>query len=289
MPRFTLAISLIATISLLIFGSLVSHCSVSLGQGKGGEVISKPTPSLKPSTKKPIETTRSSARAFQPQNPQIELVRIPPGSFMMGSNNSSSVQSPVHQVTIDYSFYIGKFEVTQAQWQSVMGNNPSRFRGCGRCPVEQISWADAKAFLRRLNQMNDGNTYRLPTEAEWEYACRAGTKTEFLFGDSPSEEQAKLFGNYNRQKTMPIGSFEPNAFGLFDMTGNVSEWCEDQWHDSYKGAPNDGGAWIDSGTSKVRVHRGGSWELTVFSMSSASRSANDTRAATIGFRVVAVR
>ena len=223
----------------------------------------------------------------------------------MGSTNGGADEKPVHQVTISYSFYMGKYEVTQAQWQSVMGSNPSYFKDCGNCPVEQVSWDDAQAFIRKLNQMNDGYAYRLPTEAEWEYACRAGTTTEFAFGDSLSSDQANFDGNYPyggaaklqsgagvyRQKTTPVGSFQPNAFGLFDMHGNVLEWCEDWYHETYYGAPTDGSAWLSGGEQKYRVLRGGSWYGNATYLRSAYRNwyYPGSRFDPYGFRVVAVR
>jgi len=233
----------------------------------------------------------------------IEMVWIPPGKFLMGSTNGSNVdghhdEQPVHQVTINYSFYMGKCEVTQAQWQSVMKNNPSDFEDCANCPVEQVSWEDAQGFIRTLNLMNDGYIYRLPTEAEWEYACRAATTTDFSFGSSLGSTQANIDGQYPyggapkgvyRSKTTPVGSFQPNAFGLFDMHGNVLEWCEDLYHDSYDDAPSDGSAWL-SGEQTERVLRGGSWDAYAFISRSAARfhKGGDKHNFSTGFRVVAV-
>src|SRR5205085_11701074 len=185
-------------------------------------------------------TTSAARPGGRPQQMQsragVEFVWILAGSFMMGSENGDSDEKPAHRVTISEGFYMGKYEVTQAQWQAVMGNNPSNFKGCDNCPVEQVSWDDAVSFIAKLNAQNDGYTYRLPTEAEWEYACRAGTTTAFAFGDSLSSEQANFDGDYPyggapkgvyRQKTTSVGRFQPNAWGLYDMHGNVWEWCED--------------------------------------------------------------
>jgi formylglycine-generating enzyme required for sulfatase activity len=227
----------------------------------------------------------------------IEFVLIPPGSFMMGSNDDPN-KKPVHQVTVSNGFYMGRYELTQAQWQAQMGNNPSLFKDCGNCPVENVSWNDAQEFIEKLNQTNDGYTYRLPTEAEWEYACRAGTTTAFAFGDSLSSDQANFDGNYPyggagkgvyRQKTTAVGSFQPNAWGLYDMHGNAWEWCQDWYHDSYNGAPADGSAWLSGGEQKYRVLRGGSWDSSSVALGSAYR-VRDTpgNRSHYGFRIVAL-
>lgn len=206
------------------------------------------------------------------------MVQITAGTFIMGSPDrvGDNEEHPQHQVTVR-SFYMGKYEVTQAQYQAVMGTNPSHFKG-DNLPIENLSWNDAVEFCRKLSQMT-GREYRLPSEAEWEYACRAGTTTAFAFGDSLSSKQANFDGKYPfggaaegvyRQKTTPVGSFQPNAWGLYDMHGNVWEWCEDVWHHNYNEAPTDGSAW-ESGDSILRVVRGGSWYHSAQSLRSASR------------------
>ncbi len=199
----------------------------------------------------------------------------------MGSNNGLSNEQPVHRVTIVQGFLIGKYAVTQGQWQALMHSNPSYFTGDENLPVETVSWDSAQQYINRLNEMNDGYRYRLPTEAEWEYACRAGTTTEFAFGSSLSSDQANFFdGEAYRRSTTPVGRFAPNAFGLFDMHGNVLEWCEDWFHKSYEGAPSDGSAWLSggelvpvggSGLGKFRVMRGGLWHSYVTELRSAHR------------------
>jgi formylglycine-generating enzyme required for sulfatase activity len=238
----------------------------------------------------------------------IELVYVPPGSFMMGSDTEESDEKPVHRVSIGNGFYMGKYEITQAEWQTVMGNNPSYFKGCDKCPVEQVSREDANAFIERLNAQNDGFTYRLPTEAEWEYACRAGTTTAFAFGDSISSDQANFDGNFPygkaakgiyRRKTIPVGTFQPNAFGLYDMHGNVWEWCQDEYHDNYNGAPTDGSAWVSDRTRVFWLSRGGDWYYHGRNLRSANRQFNGVEHArdyfgyspteSIGLRIVAVR
>ncbi|MGH9847208.1 MAG: SUMF1/EgtB/PvdO family nonheme iron enzyme, partial [Blastocatellia bacterium] len=229
---------------------------------------------------------------------KLEMIRVPAGSFQMGSPENeperASDEGPQHRVTVS-GFSIGKFEVTQAQWKAVMGSNPSNFKG-DNLPVENVSWNDAKEFCRKLSQLT-GKQYRLPTEAEWEYAARAGTTTPFAFGSSLSSQQANFDGNspyggaakgVYRQKTMPVGSFAANAFQLHDMHGNVWEWCEDVWHENYNGAPSDGSSWLSGGDSSSRVLRGGSWYNDGWLCRSAvrGRGGPGDRNGNIGFRVV---
>jgi len=200
----------------------------------------------------------------------LEMVEVPGGAFMMGSPASekdrSNDEGPQHRVTVP-TFFMGRFEVTQAQWRAVMGGEPSNFKG-DNLPVESVSWNDAKDFCARLKQRT-GKAYRLPSEAEWEYAARAGTTTPFAFGETITPQIVNYNGAYPyasapkgeyREKTVPVGSLGvANAFGLSDLHGNVWEWCEDVWHPNYNGAPDDGRAWITGGDQNYRVLRGGSW------------------------------
>jgi len=187
--------------------------------------------------------------------------------------------------------------VTQAQYEAVIGGNPSRLKGANR-PVETVSWNDAVEFCQKLSAKTK-RQFRLPSEAEWEYACRAGTTTPFYFGDTISTAQANYDGNQiygsgekgeYRQKTTDVGSFPPNAFGLYDMHGNVWEWCLDHYHASYEGAPTDGSAWIDKNAKEgaTRVRRGGSWDFPPVACRSACRFYYNPRATDyfIGFRIV---
>jgi formylglycine-generating enzyme required for sulfatase activity len=222
-----------------------------------------------------------------------EMVVIPPGQFRMGDLSGDGVDSlsgdgeanekPAHDVRINYSMAVGMFEVTQAQWQALMGNNPSRFRSVSR-PVESVSWNSIKIFLDRLS-IKSSKEYRLLSEAEWEYVARAGTTTTFSTGDEIASFQANFYGS--RGKTVRVGNFRPNAFGLYDVHGNVAEWVEDCWHHDYEGAPSDGSPWTDGGDCRDRVNRGGSWALNNKYLRSADREANGTRfwRNYIGFRV----
>jgi formylglycine-generating enzyme required for sulfatase activity len=200
-----------------------------------------------------------------------EMVELPTGSFDMGSDSGEADEKPVHRVTIAKPFAIGKTEVTQAQWHAVMGNDPSYFTACGdACPVEQVSWNDAQAFIQKLNAKT-GKQYRLPTEAEWEYACRAGNQQEYCGSDIADSVSWNSFnsGSFFFNTPHPVATKHANAFGLYDMSGNVWEWVEDNYHDNYSGAPADGSAW-EGGS--MHVLRGGSWGYDQKYSRAASRS-----------------
>jgi formylglycine-generating enzyme required for sulfatase activity len=226
----------------------------------------------------------------------LEMVLIPGGTFVMGSPKSEAgrdiSESPQHQVIVP-AFYMGKYPITQEQYQAVMGNDSSFFKGAKR-PVEQVSWHDSVEFCQRISQKT-GKTYCLPSEAQWEYSCRAGTTTHFYFGETVTPDLANYNGNYPyasvpkgiyRQETTDVGSFPPNAFGLYDMHGTVWEWCSDRWHYNYSGAPSDGSSW-EAGTDDNRVLRGGSWGNYSVNCRSASRNRNaaDLSSKYTGFRV----
>ena len=228
----------------------------------------------------------------------LDLAAIPGGSFLMGSPDNEAkrrkTESPQHQVSVP-PFLLGKYPVTQAQWEAVMGNNPSSFKGKDR-PVERVSWNDAQEFCQKLSQKT-GKDYRLPSEAEWEYACRAGTETPFYFGETITTDLVNFNGvstygsgpkGQYRVQTTEVSIFPPNAFGLYDMHGNVWEWCQDQWHGSYKGAPIDGSAWISENDNYSRIIRGGCWYSGPRFCRSASRrpSYPGYRLDYVGFRVV---
>jgi formylglycine-generating enzyme required for sulfatase activity len=246
-------------------------------------------------------------------------VRIPAGSFLMGSNpgernrrsSEGDEQGDKHSVTIANDFYIGETEVTQAQWEALMNSNPANSYGVGNDhPVYYVSWNDIKGtngFLDTLDANTAYSGFRLPTEAEWEYACRAGTNTRFYFGDADSascDDQdddcaAELLGgtmsdymwyygnNNDPYGSKPVGTLTANQFGLFDMHGNLWEWCEDYWHGNYVGAPTNGSAWISPVTS-YRVVRGADWGDSAGPCRSAVRSWGglDGTGRAVGFRVV---
>ncbi len=225
----------------------------------------------------------------------MEFVEIPAGEFDMGSPSNEAdryaFEGPVHHVKISNEFYIGKYEVTQKQWRDVMGNSPSKFKG-DDLPVERVSWNDVQEFIKKLNEKEGGNKYRLPTDAEWEYAARAGTTTRYSFGDDDSIFGSKL-GDYawynanSEDKTHIVGQKKPNPWGLYDMYGNVWEWVQDNWHGNYNGAPTDGSAW-KGGDDSDRVFRGCSWNDLARSCRSAFRARYDAVGLDIklGFRLL---
>ena len=238
----------------------------------------------------------------------LDMVQIPAGSFLMGSPEDEleryDSEGPQREVTVP-TFFMGKYPVTQAQWKAVaalpqvdrkLDSDPSNFKGKNR-PVEQVSWYDAMKFCARLSQQT-GREYRLPSEAEWEYACRAGTTTPFYFGETITTDLSNYHGlvSYGRgpkgiyrKETTEVGSFDAaNDFGLYDMHGNVWEWCLDHWHDNYEGAPVDGASWLDSHEAAFRLLRGGSWLDFPGYCHSAYRSGNRPaiRDYNYGFRVV---
>ena len=219
---------------------------------------------LAKSLSKPMEAKIELGKGLK-----LEMVLIPAGKFMMGDPGKD------HEVTLTNPFYMGKYEVTQDQWQAVMGSNPSDTRGA-RLPLRIVSWNDCHEFIKKVNARTNGG-YRLPTEAEWEYACRAGTTTAYSFGDNITKSDA----NFDAQNTKPVGSYKPNAFGLYDMHGNVGEWCEDLFAGYLAGAVTDPKG---PAVGKTRVVRGGSYHLNASSGLSSMRShAHPTNSS--GFRL----
>ena len=220
----------------------------------------------------------------------FKMVYIPAGEFTMGSPDNekdrSAIEGPQHRVTITPPFYMGMYEVTQAQWQAVMGSNPSSFKG-GNLPVESVSWNDCQEFIKKLNTLGQG-IFRLPTEAEWEYACRAGTVTRFYWGDDNDYSQIGQYAWYSSNsgsQTHEVGKKLPNAWGLFDMSGNVWEWCQDWYSDYTSDRQTDPQG---PSTGSYKVFRGGSWGNDPGYCSSAHRNSNnpDYRGNSVGFRVV---
>jgi formylglycine-generating enzyme required for sulfatase activity len=217
---------------------------------------------------------------------RLEMVYIPGGRFLMGSPDDekgrNDDEGPQHTVTIA-PFYMSKYPITQSQYQAVMGENPSKFQGQNR-PVERVSWSDAVMFSERLSQKT-GKVYHLPSEAQWEYACRAGTTSPFYFGDTITTQLANYRGHsaygaepkgVYRKETTEVGIFPPNGFGLYDMHGNVWEWVADSWHDNYKGAPSDGGVWAEGEDQPNCPVRGGSLYRTPEECRCANRLKHST-------------
>ncbi|MGD1904283.1 MAG: formylglycine-generating enzyme family protein [Geitlerinemataceae cyanobacterium] len=281
--------------------------------------LSKPLPEGWRVRRKP--GTGRRYREVLAEGVELVMVEIPAGEFWMGSAEGEpgayEDEQPRHRVSLE-RFFLGQMAVTQAQWQAVAGYpqietelkaDPSRFKG-GNRPVERVSWEEAREFCQRLS-VRTGKDYRLPSEAQWEYGCRAGTETPFHFGDFLTDELAnyratEVFngspeGKY-RKETVEVGSFAPNAWGLHEMHGNVWEWCADDWHRSYDGAPTDGNAWLNENRTKTteedetenstknKVLRGGSWNDFPRICRSAIRG-NVSRAdrdGYLGFRVCCV-
>ena len=230
------------------------------------------------------EQTKAAAEAAENATTEMEFVWIPAGEFRMGSTSreADDDEQPLTQVRISRGYYLGKHEVTQGQWQAVMGSNPSRFDECGPdCPVEGVSWDEVQEFIRRLNAQAGGQRYRLPTEAEWEYAARAGTR-----GDRYGNLDAIAWYEDNSgDSTHPVGQKAPNAWGLHDMMGNVEEWVAD-WYGVYPG-----GSMTDPrgpGSGRVRVNRGGSWLDEAEQCRATGRSINSPgfRIFFLGFRLL---
>ena len=225
------------------------------------------------------------------------MIVVPAGKFIMGSPESEpdriASEGPPHEVTITKPFAVSKFEVTFEEWDACVAAGacprvPDHW-GRGTMPVINVSWNDAKQYVGWLSQLT-GADYRLLTEAEWEYAARAGAKTRYSWGDQPSAGDANCDGcgsKWDLQQTSPVGSFKPNEFGLYDMHGNVWEWVEDSWHENYDVAPTDGSAWLRGGDPNYRIVRGGSWRNESEHVRAAARFQRNAnvRFDTLGFRV----
>ncbi len=259
-----------------------------------------------------VTTTRTTANRKEIKNSVgMEFVLIPKGTFTMGGSlydkEYDDTEGPQRKVTLNYDFYLGKYEVTQKQWKAVMGDNPSEFPECGEnCPVENINWNEASEFIKRMNAKNDGYVYRLPSEAEWEYAARAGTTTQFYWGEDLNytkmceyanvpDRSALAFNadwkvagcNDGYKTTAPVGKFLPNNFGVYDMSGNIWEWVEDIDSPNYNGLPTDGSANLTKGDTSLRVLRGGSWGFRPWDLRLTDRTGVTTEfeSYVTGFRV----
>ncbi len=200
---------------------------------------------------------------------QIEMVQLRGGTFQMGSNDGDYDERPLHKVSLR-PFSIGRYEVTQRQWKDVMGDNPSYFDDCADCPVDSVSWIDIQHFITKLNQLT-AKQFRLPSEAEWEYACRSGDDEAYCGGSD--ETQVSWYLENSGGRSQPVGRLASNAFGLHDMSGNAYEWVEDCWHGGYGEAPTNGQAWSD-GDCQRRVLRGGAWYYASKYSAATYRNAN---------------
>jgi formylglycine-generating enzyme required for sulfatase activity len=222
---------------------------------------------------------------------RIEFVKIPPGRFQMGSVNELpfALETPVHDALIAHNFFVSGFLITQEQYEIVTGANPARFRHEKNLPVENVTWFEAKNFCRKLSEIS-GKMIRLPSETEWEYFARAGSTTEFFFGDDDSVLPEYAWFELNgEERTHPVGLKKPNHWGLFDVAGNVWEWCEDVWQNDYTDFPADGSANTRNyDKQRRRATRGGSFAMNAFRCRSSYRSFdwNDTATDKLGFRVV---
>lgn len=221
---------------------------------------------------------------------KVKMTPIPGGTFLMGCNFPTDedcdpvLEHPQHQVTLA-PFFLGATEVTQEDWQAVTGNNPSTFAGCAECPVETVSWDHVQDFIDTLNKLS-GYDYYLPSEAQWEYAARAGNTT-VVFAGGNTLGLVGWFGTPTGG-TQPVAGLDPNDWFLFDMSGNVYEWCEDDYHGHYNGAPTDGSAWVDASPGSIKVVRGGAWSSPDLDCRLSARTwsvPKNTESNILGFRV----
>jgi formylglycine-generating enzyme required for sulfatase activity len=278
---------------------LVLLCLAGLGFADPGAVAQRMT--MDPSV---LAVEQKKAKAANPGSDLKEcahgcpvMIVVPAGKFLMGSPENEAdregSEGPRHEVTLTKPFAVSKFEVTFEEWDACIAAaacpRVADGWGRGKMPVINVSWGDARQYLGWLSRLT-GNEYRLLTEAEWEYAARAAADTRYSWGDEIGRGNAACDGcgsPWDLQQTAPVGSFKPNAWGLYDMHGNVWEWVEDSWHESYDGAPTDGSAWLQGGDPSYRVVRGGSWRNESELVRAAVRAKRNihVRFDTLGFRV----
>ncbi len=239
--------------------------------------------------------TSNSQTLLLSKSPQdtflLEMIEVKGGTFKMGSDKGHDYEKPIHKVTVP-TFWIGKYPVIQSLYEWGMGENPSHFQGKDR-PIETVSWNEAQTFVRQLNQIS-GKQFRLPSEAEWEYAARGGIhwRKGYDYAGSNDIEKVAWYGENNHNETKPVGLKQPNQLGIYDMSGNVGEWCEDDWHGSYSDSPTDGSAWTESDRrDSDRVFRGGDWfgfDVSTNDYCISCRDGYDPslRSCDIGFRLI---
>jgi formylglycine-generating enzyme required for sulfatase activity len=285
-----LSVAILVTV-LLIWVYRPQTIGPTAGAGNQAQPVAQtniPGPSetksnVKPDTSNPVISAKPISIDLG-KGVRMEFVPIRAGSFQMGSTSGNPDEQPVHRVTISRSFYLGKYEVTQAQWQSLMVDNPSVFgKSCGpECPVDGVDWDDAQQFIRLFNAKFSQYTFRLPTEAEWEYAARAGTGVDYA-----SELNAVAWYKGNSSLLHPVGQKKPNAWGLYDMLGNVWEWCQDRYDEKYyKNSPLTDPQGPNAGES--RVARGGSVLVDYCGPEVRTNAPPDKHASDVGFRVLLV-
>lgn len=266
----------------IIFILMSTELVIALDDKKPAEIPNGSTPKL--------ESKLIPGQDYSDPATGINFIFVRGGCFQMGDTfgDGSADEKPIHEACVD-DFYIGKHEITQGQWKNIMGNNPSKFKDCGNdCPVEMISWNDVQEFIKKLKQKTGGK-YRLPTEAEWEYAAKSGGKNENWSGTSnPSEiEEYAWYTKNSGWKTYPVGQKKPNGIGLYDMSGNVWEWTAD-WYDSkaYKNSPKENPNGPESG--RYKVLRGGSWfdSQKIVRTSNRNKNRPEKQNSYFGFRLV---
>ena len=274
-------------------GYTTSRQTVTISEGQTASISGSLTSSASTSSTNALSSNSSSPSGntitFPVKNGiNIEMVKVEAGSFNMGATsemeNPFEDEKPVHRVTLTNDYYIGKYEVTQALWKTVMGNKPSRFKG-DALPVEQVSWNDCQKFITKLNKLT-GKNFRLPTEAEWEYAARGGKKSRgYQYSGSNTLGDVAWYYDNSGNKTHAVGTKQPNELGIYDMTGNVFEWCQD-WRDSYSSSPLVNPMGAASGSNRVR--RGGSWGSSARGCHTSFRNGNapDDRYGSLGLRLV---
>ncbi len=289
-----------------MLASMIATTAVARHQGMGAQA---PEPVATDAAIITVEQEKTRAAKPDPDFKECAngcpvMIVVPAGKFTMGSPENEpdrdndepdwvTSERPPHEVTVAKPFAVAKFEVTFAEWDACVAaaacpRVPDHW-GRGEMPVINVSWGDAKQYVGWLSRLT-GKEYRLLTEAEWEYAARAGAMTRYSWGDDPGKGNANCDGcgsAWDLQQTAPVGSFKPNAFGIHDMHGNVWEWVEDVWHESYAGAPPDGSAWLRGGDPNYRVVRGGSWRNDTQSIRAAVRFRRNINVQfdTLGFRV----